>query len=331
MFSEIPKLFDKHFAIGYLIPSAALLIGLQGLLSAFRIASLPSFLTDTNPIIGSAIIGLLAWLLGVVLAATNRDLIRFLEGYGSLNPLVVFLPLQKAKFNSLEAKIKELEDKNPNRNEKEEDKLNELFQEQVTYFPDQEKWLLPTSFGNTIRAFEVYPRLMYGVDSIALWPRLLTVIPDGYRVYIDDAKANMDFWINLGVSTWILLLSSIGMRVYDHYKKIPVNELLFWTLIGFEILFIVICQYRTKQSAVGWGQTVKSAFDVHLPDLATKLGLKMSEDREAQRLAWENYGVAILYARSDFLPELKKVQVDSAKPTDEGFLAKFVKFLFGDS
>ena len=42
-------------------------------------------------------------------------------------------------------------------------------------------------------------------------PRLLTVIPEEYKVYIDDAKAPMDFWLNMGIS--IFLLQWLNLRV----------------------------------------------------------------------------------------------------------------------
>lgn len=326
MFSGIPDLFDKNFAIGYLIPSLALLLGIQALLSAFGIVSLPEPLTDTNPIVGTAVVVLLGWLVGIVLAATNRDIIRVLEGYGANNPLQVLLEREKQIFRKLDARIKALEGRYADLDEQEKDQLNELYQERVSSFPDQEKWLLPTSFGNAIRAFEVYPRLMYGVDSIALWPRLLAVIPPEYQEQLDDAKAHMDFWLNLGVITQLLLLASIGMRVYDFYKKIPVIEVLFWLLVGLEILLLVLFHYRAKRSAMGWGQTVKSAFDIYLPDLAAKLGLKVPGTRAGQKAMWENYGIAILYARDDYLPELAVKEAEQSTQ-GEGFLSRIRRFL----
>lgn len=327
MLSEFPKLFDRNFAIGYLIPSAVLLLGLQGLLSAFQIASLPVFLTDTNPIIGSAVVVLFAWLVGILFMGANRDIIRVLEGYGNLNPLRPLLRFQKNKFNKLQQEIEALENKA--RSEDEEDKLNRLFRDAVTNFPDREKFVLPTSFGNAIRAFEVYPRLMYGVDSIVLWSRLLTVVPKEYKVHIDDAKAHMDFWINLGMSSMLLLASSVAMQIYASYKSIPVNSFLFWLLIGFEVFIVYVCQYRATRSAVNWGQTVKSAFDVYLPDLATKIGLQLPETREGRKLMWQNYGIALLYAREDFLPELSKPKDETEKLAGNGLLAKIKKFLIG--
>lgn len=327
MFSEFPKLFDRNFAIGYLIPSLVLLLGFTGLLSAFQIATLPRFLTSTNPIISSAVIALFGWLVGILFMGANRDIIRILEGYGKLNLLRAFLRREKNKFNKLQERITGLE--NRDRNEKEEDELNQLFLDAVTNFPDQEKFVLPTPFGNTIRAFEVYPRLMYGVESIVMWSRLLTVVPPEYKSHIDDAKSHMDFWINLGVSSMLLLTSSVVMRFYVNYKNIPVISFWFWLLIGLEVSVVYLCQYRATRSAILWGQTVKSAFDVYLPDLATKIGLKLPETREGRKLMWQNYGIALLYAREDFLPELSKSKDTTEQSAGVGLLAKIIRFLIG--
>lgn len=81
-------------------------------------------------------------------------------------------------------------------------KRNRLKLEIVESFPDQERWLLPTSFGNTIRAFEVYPRVMYGIDSIIGWNRLLGVIPKEYGDLYNDAKTSGGF---LGKCSFLVL------------------------------------------------------------------------------------------------------------------------------
>ena len=39
-------------------------------------------------------------------------------------------------------------------------------------FPDGENLVLPTRFGNVVRAFEVYPRRQYQIAAIEIWPRL---------------------------------------------------------------------------------------------------------------------------------------------------------------
>ena len=73
---------------------------------------------------------------------------------------------------------------------------------------------------------------------------------------------------------------------------------------------------------------MKSAFDVYLPDLAAKIGLKLPETREGRRIMWENYGIAVLHARWDVLPELAKPE-DPKETKHEGLLAWIIKLFTG--
>jgi hypothetical protein len=68
---------------------------------------------------------------------------------------------------------------------------------------------LPTRFGNAIRSFEVYSRIIYGLEAIDGWPRLLAVIPADYRQAIDDAKAQVDFWVNIWMGSLLIWMGSL--------------------------------------------------------------------------------------------------------------------------
>lgn len=75
---------------------------------------------------------------------------------------------------------------------------NNIIRELAEEFPDQESLLLPTPFGNVLRSFETFPRIIYGLDAIPAWVRLLGVMPKDYIELIECAKAQLDFWVNLG-------------------------------------------------------------------------------------------------------------------------------------
>jgi hypothetical protein len=119
-------------------------------------------------LIWTSLFGLGSWGGGILLLATNRDLIRLMEGYGRLNPAHVFQGFERRRYRKLKDEILEL---NKIKSEQKgfthelNKKRTQLMVKLVERFPDEEDWLLPTAFGNTIRAFEVYPRVMYGVSS----------------------------------------------------------------------------------------------------------------------------------------------------------------------
>ena len=50
-------------------------------------------------------------------------------------------------------------------------------------YPAEPDRVLPTRLGNTMVAFEDYPRTRYGIDAIALWSRLVPLL--GQNEYLD--------------------------------------------------------------------------------------------------------------------------------------------------
>lgn len=173
---------------------------------------------------------------------------------------------------------------------------NRLMQEFIERFPDEERWLLPTSFGNTVRAFEVYPRVMYGIDSIPAWERLLSVIPEDYRKLIDDSKTQVDFWANV----WILSILFIFeyFLIALHIKK--VEEL--W-LLALAIALTFFAFFKARSAAVEWGKLVKASFDIFLPQLHKKLGFKKPNSLEEEKQLWKRFSQAVIYMDPESLPQ----------------------------
>ena len=69
------------------------------------------------------------------------------------------------------------------------------------------------------------------------------------------------------------------------------------------IFFILLAYQRAKSSAVLWGEFVKSAFDVFLPDLIKKLKFSFPSNNEDSKKLWLKFSQSILYNRPDLLPE----------------------------
>ena len=82
-------------------------------------------------------------------------------------------------------------------------------------FPSAYDGLSATSLGNSIAAFEDYPRIRYGIDSIALWPRLLPILRDEkYHEYVAQEKMTFDFLLNMLAVTTILGFEFIYFFLY---------------------------------------------------------------------------------------------------------------------
>ena len=180
----------------------------------------------------------------------------------------------------------------------ESNKLNELSTKYAEMFPDHENWLLPTTFGNAIRAFEIYPRVMYGIEAIQGWDRLQAVISKDFRDLVDTSKTQTDMWVNF----WILSLIFFG--IYLFFTLFTGYFILWAALVAFIAPWVASRQ--AVSSAIGWGEMVKASFDVFLPELRTKLGYEANLTPELEREFWEQYSAAIIYRLPDTMPRYNK-------------------------
>jgi len=348
LFSELPKLFDRDFAIGYFLPVACFIGALYGVTTAFNPAEL-HFLgkiahTDGITIaVGTTITGLATWVTAVLLLMLNHTLYQLFEGYIWPCTNQPFRRQQLAAFKKLSFKAEQLYTADPPVDDKSSPevitpalnaKRHEALIALAERFPYNEDDVLATAFGNTIRAFETYSKKMYGFEAIDGWLRLLAVIPKDYRQMIDSAKAQTDFWLNLWFFSYLVFgyLIFIGTWSPHHHPAL-------WLLSLAPVFTILISRSAAISAARDWGAVVKASFDVFLPDLCAKmristtssLGSNSGESNEFKM--WTAFSRATLYrdprqlpSRAPFPEEsaMKEVEIDSPtesavedEPTDD--------------
>ena len=198
--------------------------------------------------------------------AFNFTIIRILEGYFGwdspiLKPLKQIKVLEKKKLynNLLRQKayyMNSIIGKN-------------AVQYLDTYFPNNKDSILPTRLGNAIKAFEDYPSLRYGIDSVALWPRLAPILVENkYIEFVSQQKSSFDFLINLMIATIICSFELVYLCIY-------LNKILFCIFILIaSFLSIKFLYFGIINGAVQWGFSVRVAFDLYRKDLWTLLRLK---------------------------------------------------------
>ncbi|MCC6613120.1 MAG: hypothetical protein IT320_06550 [Anaerolineae bacterium] len=306
MFSELTKLLDRNFATGFVLPSAALLIITAYLLQSFGVITFPALLTGQTPLAETVLFGFLSWATGVVLNAVNLGVYRLLEGYGKKgNPFHYFLALELNRYRQLQKDVEAAREKawnlkegTPER-EAAEDYWSRLQQKKAQEFPDAEEWILPTAFGNAIRAFEVYSRVMYGLEGIEGWPRLLSVIPADFRTELDTAQTKTNMWLNFWFISVLIILEYVVLVLVQ--KRVEVVG-----IIPVVIVFAVFAVQRATAAAISWGEFAKAAFDIYLPDLAAKLGYEVPKTRPEARIFWQTFTSAFIYRRPDYLDKLDR-------------------------
>jgi hypothetical protein len=306
MFGKFPEVFNQNFAVGYFLPMVVFIIISIVLLNNFGI--LPPTLTidttnETDVLVKTALVGLVAWFGGIFLLAINRELFLFLEGYGRFNPLRLNGFLEVNRYKKLKKELHKLDVAFSEFDAKGQDlpvqlrlKRNRLMLAFVERFPTAEFGLLPTSFGNTVWAFQVYPRVMYGLDPIPGWNRLLTIIPKEYIGFVNDAKSQVDFWVNLCFLAGIVLIEYL-IFIFSAGRV----SILWLPIIS--IISILFAYSRAQKSAIEWGGLVKSSYDIFLPDLREKLQFQKSLSVRDEILIWQRFSQSIIYLTPESMPD----------------------------
>jgi|SRR5215204_5236234 len=336
MLGRLPDLFDRNFAIGFLLPVVIFALANYVLMESFALPNIldPLFAgQDTLANTTIHIIGIV--LCAVLLMALNWHLYRLLEGYGLYNPIRFIRRRELNRYNALVQRQDELEgqwsklaDRRPDSEASQEvseatrsrSRELEIAEEQqriqssyntvtkilAEEFPDEEKHVLPTRFGNRIRAFEIYSRERYGFEIIGGWERLADVIPNEYRSRIDEAKAITDFWLNLGILGFLSLVAYIGIAIHSYIYYATVRIGTFWfPLTAFVITMLAV---RAARTAAGhWGETVKAAVDIFLPELATRIGLPTDEPQERNKELWKLFSQSINYRSNEAVRRLEEI------------------------
>jgi hypothetical protein len=302
MFGELPKLLGKTFLIGYMLPAALALLAEAALSDAYLRTSIYRWALAT---LGSADekqlafrLGLavaIAWVAGVVLLSINHTLIRLLEGYGLLNPARLLKWWSVSVFDGLTAEHDAIEAQ----------RVDGRIPPQLApahsrvrlrlgnEFPEEGRLLLPTRFGNVIRAFERYPQVIYKIDAIHTWPRLQAFVPEAYAGLLDDAKAQLDFWVNVWFGLCVLAISAAALFICSGNCS-----------LGFVFAAAVILAMAAakggQMAAAQWGELVKGAFDLYRGDLCKQLGLEMPRSIESERAMWTSVSQTFIFRRAEY-------------------------------
>lgn len=324
MFTEVPTLVGREFIIGFLLPAIIFFV-----ISAFPISTIylsmnknqeitsvdqnnkmqPDDVNHEGDVIYVAlqkidgsyalpfIAIVIAWVLALLLLSMNWIILRVFEGYALRKWVILCFGDYKERFDKTARRALDHQKKIDAAREHgsafpahDNNHAKNLWTA-CKEFPDNVNFVLPTKFGNRFRSFEVYSRVVYGLDAIPAWPRLLMVMPKSARQMIAQAKMQVDFCINitvmfiLAVPVWLLSL------FFTDFKA--------WLLIFAMVLLLGILSrlgYRMASDAVlGLGELVKSAFDLYRPNLSRALGLKHPKKAEDEWAMWEAVSRMMIY------------------------------------
>jgi hypothetical protein len=308
MFGGFPKLFDRSFFIGYFLPAFLLFVGLVANLFAFGYIDENTKLLGEKSTLGATISLVIIWLLSILLMTFNRPIIRLLEGYGELNPFRIFLPSQQQEFKTkAEPHLRKLDRvlDARRRGVPELEEFNELsVWNAVRNFPEELDLVLSTRLGNVMRAYERYSDLVYGIEAIALWPRLFMIIPEEARERIRESEALFHFSINMLFTSLFTILTSgtmITSLLHDGGFSVLVSKIswLMTLVLGSGFFFAWYSWWVLPQAARQRGEQVKSTFDLYRSKLAEALGFELPATEAEERRLWRLVSRRMLLRVSD--------------------------------
>jgi hypothetical protein len=148
-------------------------------------------------------------------------------------------------------------------------------------YPSRPEDFLPTSFGNAMRAAELYSRDRYGMNLVVIWPRLAEVAPDRFRNDVDDARSEYEFLLCLS------FLGSVFGIVAGSFLIISGGPLAVYLAAVPTTLGLASLSYRLAvHAAVDYGDQLRVVVDIHRQSVLASLGWPAPKDEEEEATIW---------------------------------------------
>lgn len=315
MLSALPKIADRNFVIGFFLPSLLFTIaGLAVFSDHARVRSLIEALTAKD-LQEAAFLLVAVWVLSVLMLTVNHPLYRLLEGYSwPFSRLARTRERYKERLRLAQEERRTLYSRwmaeGDGFGQADINRYGKLSIDLANTLPSRETDVMPTAFGNAIKAFEIYSRDVYGADAPPIWLRLAAVVPKTTIDQIQEVRTQVDFLINccffaalvgvlaLGKALWIVPWSVVS-RVWsvvslDIVRGFP------WMLFGGSLLAFLAAWgfYHWAVARVpAWGQLVMATFDCYLPALAKQLGFQLPAKGDERIAFWTAFSRMLVYRR----------------------------------
>lgn len=268
-------------------------------------------------------------IVGFTLTALNTYILKIFEGYVFFHHFRIMRNTQAKRANRLieqrEALKNEIEllKRKRKRSAEEELALDSL---KIAYdtivatydqlYPPPHAGIMPTKFGNILKASEAYAGTRYGIDAVEFWPRLLHVIPPSYKQIIDEARNELSFLVNMSaLSVVFYLLCILGIlsnaSYFPDWDRVLENSLRY-IIAGGLALFSNWFFNRAAIFSVGdFGMILRSSYDLFRLDLLEHFRLKHPKNLVEEFQVWKNLRELMVLGQEslDFEPlkyEIKK-------------------------
>lgn len=242
---------------------------------------------NSNELILGTLIISTSVVVGVLINSMERPLIQFLEGYSlrEILPKYIFNKMQTNQYNEC---IKLIDDHNSLvettglKSNLHKDRLYDIIfnyysiylyytyhakldEEEITHS------LMPTTFGNIFRSIEFYPNWKYGMDGVFFWTNLTSTISEPERKDLDFKYAFVNMY------AYLCIIFGLNYFVFEIISVFLIGKILgiIFSVIALIFLLVsILCYKILLDSAVSYGKSVRSIFDLHRKELLEKFDLK---------------------------------------------------------
>jgi hypothetical protein len=266
---DISGVFSRYFIVGFFLPAFFGLIALATMVTHHLYPSGYHPRTEGGILVlgGTALLG------GLLLLGLNYPIVRLFEGYflestNGLRPLGrLLVRIQQRSFDRLAAE-KELATKKDASDE-------EIYRGAVAWrkldwaFPFKRGRVLPTRFGNAVRASEDYAFSRWRLDAIAIWPKIEPLLSEQERELHSNAKTDVVFFLNSTVTS-----IAVGLTlIVDAIGNAPLSAAYAW-LYALPFLVAYVFYRFSIGAAERWGTETRASIDLHRLELYERLGIR---------------------------------------------------------
>jgi hypothetical protein len=236
---------------------------------------------------------------GVVLSALQTPLYRLLEGYlwpASLREGAI------KRHTKRRAQLREQLSSTKSGAE------YGLILERLQRYPTSDEQVVPTTLGNTIRAFEAYGWDKYRLDSQTFWSELEALVPEPLRVAIERARVPVDFAVSfVYLSALVALISLVGALLGDAQVKL-------FVITAVALALSPIWYWVAVVSTSEWYASVQALVNLGRSPLAQAMDLQIPATLEEERRMWEALTIFVSSEEPDSAIVLDSYRNRHARP-----------------
>jgi hypothetical protein len=287
---DIAGVFSRFFIVGFFLPAFFALIALSQLATE---ELLPDGFEHYGDGVQVLILGGTALVAGLFLLGLHYNVIRLFEGYPLMRPGLGFLarPLIWLQTRSYEKLCRRKAGATPRAEKETKRRGLEAWRTLDRFFPSEASRLLPTRFGNAMRAAEDYSYIRWKLDAIPFWARVEPLLSDQEVQLHESAKSDVAFFLNSALGA-----AGVGtVLVADEIAHGPVGAA-YGALyaIPFALAYVV---YRFSINAAWrWGVEMRASIDLHRLEVYERLGVRRPKSFRDERTLARRLNRFFLYA-----------------------------------